>query len=252
MNYDTFVERVRQKTGLDRDHAEVAIQSVLSALGERLSEKEARDLASELPRELKPTLENVPGHGRRYRADDFVRLVGDRERVAEPAARLHTQAVLSTMSEAVSRGELADILAEMWADPEFDELWAEPEAASTGPPATASSEAQVSYEEFLSRVQQRTGLDRAATETLTQATLATLAERITRGEADDLAAQLPIELRPWLEHTGSEAERFSAREFIRRVESKHCGARSVGGNGAVGTDRLGLSLHLACCEEPFR
>ena len=144
MNYDTFVERVRQKTGLDRDHAEVAIQSVLSALGERLSEKEARDLASELPRELKPTLENVPGHGRRYRADDFVRLVGDRERVAEPAARLHTRAVLSTMSEAVSRGELADILAEMWADPEFDELWAEPEAASTGPPATASSEAQVS------------------------------------------------------------------------------------------------------------
>jgi uncharacterized protein (DUF2267 family) len=220
MNYDTFVERVRQKTGLDRDHAEVAIQSVLSALGERLSEKEARDLASELPRELKPTLENVPGHGRRYRADDFVRLVGDRERVAEPAARLHTQAVLSTMSEAVSRGELADILAEMWADPEFDELWAEPEAASTGPPATASSEAQVSYEEFLSRVQQRTGLDRAATETLTQATLATLAERITRGEADDLAAQLPIELRPWLEHIGSEAERFSAREFIRRVEHR--------------------------------
>ena len=55
---------------------------------------------------------------------------------------------------------------------------------------------------------------------MTQATLATLAERITRGEADDLAAQLPIELRPWLEHTGSEAERFSAREFIRRVEHR--------------------------------
>jgi uncharacterized protein (DUF2267 family) len=232
MNYDTFVERVRQKTGLDRDHAEVAIQSVLSALGERLSEKEARDLASELPRELKPTLENVPGHGRRYRADDFVRLVGDRERVAEPAARLHTRAVLSTMSEAVSRGELADILAEMWADPEFDELWAEPEAAST-PPATASSEAQVSYEEFLSRVQQRTGLDREATETLTQATLATLADRITRGEAGDLAAQLPIELRPWLEHTGAEAERFSAREFIRRVEHRVPGLDTQNAEDAV-------------------
>jgi nucleotide-binding universal stress UspA family protein len=69
-----------QKTGLDRAHAEGAIQSVLSALGERLSEKEARDLASGLPRELKPRLENVPGHGRPYRADDFVRLVQVAER----------------------------------------------------------------------------------------------------------------------------------------------------------------------------
>lgn len=46
----------------------MATQAVLSVLGERISEKEARDLASELPRELKRMLENVRGHSRGFLA----------------------------------------------------------------------------------------------------------------------------------------------------------------------------------------
>jgi uncharacterized protein (DUF2267 family) len=84
---------------------------------------------------------------------------------------------------------------------------------------------RVGRDEFLARVQRRAGLDRDTAELAVRATLATLAERITRGEADDIAAQLPSEFRPWLVHTRPEAERFSTRELIARV-AKRMGNRS--------------------------
>src|SRR4030081_1542253 len=106
MNYREFVQRVSAKAGLDREHAEVATQAVLSVLGETLSEKEIEHLSSQLARELKTMLRNVPGHSRAYTAQEFLRLVAEREHVPEVEARLHVRAVLSTMKEAVDRGEL--------------------------------------------------------------------------------------------------------------------------------------------------
>jgi uncharacterized protein (DUF2267 family) len=220
MNYREFIGRVSEKAGLDSERAEIAIQVVLTALGESLSDTEIKHLSSQLARELKPMLQNVPGHGRPYTAGEFLELVAQRERVSESEARVHTQAVLSTLKEAVDRGELAEVFAELWRDPEYDALWAEPEVEPSPSAAVDAGEARVSYEEFLSRVQLRAGLDRKAAEMVTQAVLSTLADRITRGEADDLAAELAPELRPWLLLTGPAAERFSAREFIRRVARK--------------------------------
>ena len=48
------------------------------------------------------------------------------------------------------------------------------------------------FEEFIAQVAQKAGLSEEDAATLTRATLATLAERITGGEAQDLAAQLPL------------------------------------------------------------
>jgi uncharacterized protein (DUF2267 family) len=221
LNYAEFVQRVSEKAGLDRSRAEAVTQSVLSALGERLSQKEAGDLASQLARELKPMLLNVPGHGHPYTAREFVHLVAERLRTSDEEARRCVQAVLSTVGEAVDRGELRDVFSEAWRDPEYEELWVEPADATAAPggseTASPAGEARTSYEDFLAAVQRRADLDRDLAEAFVEATLTTLAERITRGEAEDLAAELPPELRPWLEHTGAEAERFSAREFVRRV-----------------------------------
>src|ERR1700738_2555892 len=82
MNYGEFIDRVAAKGGLDREHAEVATQVVLSVLGESLSEREVRHLSSQLARELKTTLENVPGHSRPYTAEEFLRLAAGRHRRA--------------------------------------------------------------------------------------------------------------------------------------------------------------------------
>ena len=71
------------------------------------------------------------------------------------------------------------------------------------------------YPEFLQRVQEQisasepaTQTQRAAEQAIT-ATLQTLSERLTGGEVNDLAAQLPEELKAPLQRSAEEAERFS-------------------------------------------
>jgi uncharacterized protein (DUF2267 family) len=76
------------------------------------------------------------------------------------------------------------------------------------------------YEEFLTVVEQSARIGREDAERAVRATLQTLAERIARGEARDLAAQLPFELAPWLNAGTADAEPFEADEFLRRVAER--------------------------------
>jgi uncharacterized protein (DUF2267 family) len=78
----------------------------------------------------------------------------------------------------------------------------------------------VQYDEFIKSVAEGAGISREDAERLTAATLQTLAERITGGEAEDLAAQLPQELKPYLTGVAEEAERFEVDTFIARVAER--------------------------------
>jgi uncharacterized protein (DUF2267 family) len=74
------------------------------------------------------------------------------------------------------------------------------------------------YDEFLSKVAERaTRGDRDKAADLIRASLQTLAERISGGEADDLASQLPQELKGWLTGKQERAEDFDIDEFTKRV-----------------------------------
>jgi uncharacterized protein (DUF2267 family) len=70
---------------------------------------------------------------------------------------------------------------------------------------------------FLEAVEQTAGVSREEAERAVRATLRTLAERITRGEADDIAACLPREFRALLTSVPEPAESFGLDEFVRRV-----------------------------------
>lgn len=77
------------------------------------------------------------------------------------------------------------------------------------------------YHEFVDRVaKQADDLTPEQAEALTGATLATLAERISGGEAQDLAAQLPEELQEALTGADEAAEAFSFDEFSNRVRAR--------------------------------
>jgi uncharacterized protein (DUF2267 family) len=74
------------------------------------------------------------------------------------------------------------------------------------------------YEEFLNKVQDRIGPAQPdESRRAIIATLETLGERISGGEANDLAEQLPKELKKPLEQVGEDNEQFSLDEFLRRV-----------------------------------
>ena len=76
------------------------------------------------------------------------------------------------------------------------------------------------YDEFITKVAGRADVSFETAEALTAATLQTLAERISGGEAAQLAKYLPEELRPHL--TGAEelAQRFESQAFVRRVAER--------------------------------
>jgi uncharacterized protein (DUF2267 family) len=76
------------------------------------------------------------------------------------------------------------------------------------------------YQTFTKTAAQRAGLPEETTERLERATLATLADRITGGEAEDLASQLPAPLKDAAAPRSEQGERFDVDEFIRRVADR--------------------------------
>jgi uncharacterized protein (DUF2267 family) len=75
-------------------------------------------------------------------------------------------------------------------------------------------------DEFITKVGQRADVSLEAAGMLATATLQTLAERISGGEAEDLAAQLPTELKALLMGAEEPAQAFGADEFVRRVADR--------------------------------
>jgi uncharacterized protein (DUF2267 family) len=76
------------------------------------------------------------------------------------------------------------------------------------------------YQTFTRTAAQRAGMPEPTVERVEHATLRTLADRISGGEARDLAAQLPGPLQEDLQKPREEAEAFDVDEFVRRVAQR--------------------------------
>jgi uncharacterized protein (DUF2267 family) len=93
----------------------------------------------------------------------------------------------------------------------------------------------VDYQTFIDTEAQRAGLPKDQADLLARATLQTLADRITGGEAKDLAAQLPGPLQEELRSTREPAEPFDVDEFVRRVSERAHVDEATARNGAMAT-----------------
>jgi uncharacterized protein (DUF2267 family) len=76
------------------------------------------------------------------------------------------------------------------------------------------------HEGFRKQVAEAAGIPEDVAEDAIAATLETLGERISEGEAEDLARHLPDSLAPFLTRPGGEAEPFDANEFFRRIAER--------------------------------
>ncbi len=75
------------------------------------------------------------------------------------------------------------------------------------------------YDEFVSRVQQQAGLDRADAERVTRAVIETLGERLDEPEREELAPQLPKEFKSLL-NMQPRLLAYSVDEFFDRVAER--------------------------------
>jgi uncharacterized protein (DUF2267 family) len=114
---EVFLQRVSERTGLDRDEAERATAAVLETLAARIAGGEVRDLISRLPARFHEALKrgdaSSQGKAVPMSLDDFIARVAEREGVDESQARDHARAVLTTLREVVGHDEWSDVTVEL-------------------------------------------------------------------------------------------------------------------------------------------
>lgn len=208
MQPQEFFERVRTTADLDRESAASdATLATLETLGERIGDRQAELLAASLPDELaEPLVDATPDEAAGFSFDEFVGRVAQRTGVEEFEAVVRIRAVLDALTEAADEGEVADARSQL--PGEFDLVFDAGEVVRT--------------DEFLEAVRERVDLgssDEASS--ATTAVLETLGERLSEGEAADLATFLPPELKaPLTEQTTEEPPDFPVEEFVARVADR--------------------------------
>jgi uncharacterized protein (DUF2267 family) len=216
--YERFIVTIQQKTGISWSEAERAAHAVLQTLGERIAWGQARDLAEDLPQDLRPWLLDPGGDAESFDAREFIRRVAEREEVDPQTAEEHARAVFVALARLVRGKEIEQLGEQLSKDYEGLVGAARERRRDPGVPDPMPVEA------FLRRVADRAGIDLDAAQRATEAVLETLAERIAAGEADDIAEQLPPELRPPLERGkaagGGKAQRMSLDEFAARIAQR--------------------------------
>lgn len=121
MQYEEFVRTVKGRIEpTDPGEAEKAVMATLETLGECIRDDEATDLADQLPKELKEPLLRQPPVAKPYSLEQFFQRVGERENIDATTAAAHATAVMEVLNEAVSKGELRDVLSQL--SPQFSAL----------------------------------------------------------------------------------------------------------------------------------
>jgi uncharacterized protein (DUF2267 family) len=116
MQYDAFVQRVEERARAGRATAERAAEATLRVLATRIREQEARDMAAQLPGPLQRPLIEAATRYEIFPVDEFVRRVAELEQIPPTEARLHAHGVLVTLREALSEGELEDVVQQLSPD----------------------------------------------------------------------------------------------------------------------------------------
>jgi uncharacterized protein (DUF2267 family) len=183
-----------------------ASRAVLQALAEQVDDDpfDLFDrLASQLPGNLQTALLAREAAGPPLQLDAFYQRVSELAGVPPDQAEAYAREVVATLQKEVAGTPLEELFARL--PREYRSLLPEqPHPGEAG--------------DFLRRVQHLGELgSREEAETATRLTLSALGERISGGQAADLAAALPGELRPCLEQTAEPAQAFGIEEFLRRI-----------------------------------
>ena len=129
VNHDEFVAAVRERGEYaDQSEAEEVAMWVLEVLARRLTSEQAGDLAAQLPDPLAKAVQRRGDQpAETFGAEEFLRQVAERIGARPGTAEWDASAVLSTLADAVSGGQLNRLLALL--PPGYAPLFGKPELA---------------------------------------------------------------------------------------------------------------------------
>jgi uncharacterized protein (DUF2267 family) len=113
VNYGDFIATVRDRGEyISVEEADRVTRTVLRQLGQRLG-THAPHLAAQLPRELKDAVASGDGNAPSHGIHAFLHELSGQLNATEETAKWDASAVLSTTADAVSGGELNQILSQL-------------------------------------------------------------------------------------------------------------------------------------------
>lgn len=110
MEADDFIDLVGQRLGGGREAAERAVRATLETLGQRLPGDEAENLAAQLPPALARYLHQTAAQDEEFPVEEFYDRVAELGDTTSDEAVTQSQAVLGVLDDAVSPGELTDVM----------------------------------------------------------------------------------------------------------------------------------------------
>jgi uncharacterized protein (DUF2267 family) len=183
---DEFMRRVAEREGTDPATAARHARAVFAALARAVGPREVADMTSELGKGYAPLLAGTDDAGEpepALLAEEFVRRVADRAGIGEDGARRAVEAVLETLGERISGGEVEDLVACL--PEEFHEPLRRGNELSNG------AARRMSLDAFVRRIAEREGVTPDEAREQARAVFATLREAVPEHEFDDVVAQLP-------------------------------------------------------------
>lgn len=196
-----FVELVQRAGGpTAEEHAAEVAEAALQELGRNISQGEATDLAEPLPTRFAMALVDVDQ--RRSTPEELTEFLENvsAEVTLPGEGRTMLRGVFAAVSEYAGAEEVENAAAQL--PPEYGAIIEPGEVPVT--------------ETFVDTVEAVTDIDAAAE--AAEATLRVLGQRLTAGEAEDLATYLRGDAESWLvEHATATAEEFPPERFVSKV-----------------------------------
>lgn len=116
MELTEILERATEHTGLDEMRVATAVPAFLETLSLRLTADEQRDLAAQLPDELKGTLHPTDPDVRKVSTDQFVSQFAERAGIDQDTALGAVHGLWDTVAEAVSPGQADEVISQLPAE----------------------------------------------------------------------------------------------------------------------------------------
>jgi uncharacterized protein (DUF2267 family) len=111
----TFIRRLSDETGLDREHTERALRALLLNVGIRIDPGEADDLAAQLPSEFGGCVRHE-GRAERFPPSELVRRITCVVPLSNEQSKQSVRAFFTVLREAITEGELEDVLGQLGTD----------------------------------------------------------------------------------------------------------------------------------------
>lgn len=128
MKAHEFYALVRERGAYaDSQEAQRVTTAVLGLLGRRLAGGESKDLAAQLPLELQGPLLEAEGPAQGIGVQAFLAQAAQELGTSAETARWDVSAVLTTVAEAVTGGQLNQVLTQL--QPGYAELFGKPDLA---------------------------------------------------------------------------------------------------------------------------